>query len=297
MTPAARPSRGVATIGVAMAAMIAFLIAAPYTLLDLPHFLNGFARLASEYRAPANTSNPGWMVYLKQLRNALQWPGSLIVLAGLALSVVRVARGPDRLKWALPLVFSIAYFYFVSHQNIFFSRYLLPMVPSLSLLGAAAIIWIIDTMRSLEVPALVRQVITAVLTLLVIVPPAYAAIQFNAMESRVWTTEQAYRWILHTLPAGTTVAIEGSVTFQLPPEYPSTHVVQLRRKNVSAYRAGGVQYLVASSQEYGPILADPKHFPVEYDAYQRLFGETKEVVRFTPSPDHPGPELRVLRIE
>jgi 4-amino-4-deoxy-L-arabinose transferase-like glycosyltransferase len=298
MTPAARPSRGLAAIWVVAGAMIAFLIAAPYTLLDLPNFLNGFAQLASEYRAPANTTNPGWFVYLKLFRSSLQWPASLIVLAGLVLGCVRTALGPDRLKWTLPVAFSLLYFFFVSHQNIYFGRYLLPMVPSLTLLGAAAIVWIIDAMRQRSVPAAARQAVTALVTLFVIVPPAYTSIAGNTEEGRVWTTEQAYRWIVANVPKGSTIYIEGSVTFQLPADYKSTHVVQLRRKgDAASFKRGGVEYLVASSQQFGLYADSPDEPSKEYRDYQRLFDETQELARFTPSAEHPGPELRILHVQ
>jgi hypothetical protein len=235
-------------------------------------------------------------VYLKLLRTYLQWPGSVIVLAGLVLGCVRIALGPDRLKWALPLVFSLAYFSFVSRQNIYFGRYLLPMIPALTLLGAAAIVWIVDAVRSRDVSVLTRQVLTALVTLFVIVPSAYTSITFNAMEARVWTTEQAYRWIVGTLPEGSTVCIEGSVTFQLPPAYPSTHVVQLPRKgDAASFKREGVRYLVASSQQYGQF-ADAES-SAEHRGYQRLFDDTQELARFTPSTEHPGPELRILQVK
>lgn len=296
-TPAARPSRAAAILWTLAATLIAFLVAAPYTLLDLPHFLNGFAYLAGAYRSIPNTTNPGWFVYLKLLRTSLQWPGSLIVMSGLALAGVRVVLGPDRVKWALPLVFSVTYFYFASHQNIFFGRYLLPIIPTLSLLGAAGILWIVDTLRSLRLPLAAHQAMTAAVTLLVIVPPAYTSISFNALESRVWTTEQAYRWIVGTLPAGSTICIEGSVTFQLPPAYRSTHVTQLPRKgDAASFRRDGVQYLVASSQQYGRY-ADTDQSSPEFRDYQRLFEDTTELARFAPTAEHPGPELRILKVQ
>lgn len=297
LTRGMRPSRGLAMMGVLLGALVAFLVAAPYTLLDLPHFLNGFARLASEYRLPLAGADPVWVRELKSLRIALGWTGSVIVLAGIALGAVRTVSGPERLPWALALVFPLFYFYFVAHQNIFFARYLLPLVPSLALLGAAGVVWIVDAVKRTTVPEPARQTVTVLLTLLAIVPPAYASIQFNAFESRVWTTEQAYRWVVHTLPAGTTVCIEGSVTFQLPAAYRSTHVIQLRRKGDAAgFRREGIQYLVASSQVYGPYVEHPEQFPAEYADYARLFADTTVVARFAPTLEHPGPELRILQV-
>jgi hypothetical protein len=147
-------------------------------------------------------------------------------------------------------------------------------------------------------PTAVHQSVTAVITLLVIVPPAYTSISFNDVESRVWTTEQAYRWIVGTLPAGSTICIEGSVTFQLPAAYKSTHVFQLPRKgDAASFKREGVQYLVASSQQYGQYAdaADPPS--AEFRSYHKLFEDTIELARFTPSPEHPGPELRILQVK
>jgi hypothetical protein len=35
---------------------------------------------------------------------------------------------------------------------------------------------------------------------------------------------------------------------------------------------------------------------VEYAEYMRLFEQGREVQRFTPDENHPGPEIRVVRI-
>src|SRR5262245_20653807 len=77
----ATPRRRVRMVAaIAGSAFVAFLAGAPYTLLDLPHFLNQFARLASEYRMRPKGAEPQWSVYLKHLRIALGWSGSLLVL-------------------------------------------------------------------------------------------------------------------------------------------------------------------------------------------------------------------------
>jgi 4-amino-4-deoxy-L-arabinose transferase-like glycosyltransferase len=297
MTPAVRPSRTFATVCVVGGMLLAFLLAAPYTLLDLPNFLNQFARLASEYRAPSATAEPLWIVYLKHLRNALGWPGSLIVIGGGTVGILHAIFGPDRLRWILATAFPLVYFYFVSHQNIVFGRYLLPLLPFLSLLGAAAVVWTVEAVRHLSVPLQARNAVTVVLTLFVIVPPAYTAIRFNANESKAETREQAYWWILGTIPKGSAIRIEGSVTLHLPPTYKTTYAKQLRRDGgVDYYKANGIKYLVASSQVYGPYLEHPEQSPAEYADYEQLFGRTTEVARFSQTPDHPGPELRILRV-
>jgi 4-amino-4-deoxy-L-arabinose transferase-like glycosyltransferase len=295
MTPAVRPSRLVASLATLGAFLGASLIAAPYTLLDLPGFLNGFAHLATMYRDPANTVAAPAVTYLKHLRNAWHWPATLLAAAGLALGATRAIKGPGRVKWTLAIVFPAVYFWFISHQTIVYGRYLLPIVPPLALLAAGAVVSGVSQLRRYQIPRSARNASIAALVLLAIVPPAYSAITFDAMIARTWTTKQAYDFVLAQIPAGSRVTIE-TRELRLPDSYRTDHVRQLRDKPLEAYAAGGVNYLVASSQCYGPFLSEPARYPREYADYMRLFREAPELARFTPSRDHPGPELRILQV-
>jgi 4-amino-4-deoxy-L-arabinose transferase-like glycosyltransferase len=297
LTPSVRPSRRVALAWIGLGTFFGFLCAAPYTLLDLPHFLNAFAYLASQYRVPLAGVDPVWLREVKSLKIALGWPGSVVVLGGLAVAAVRIVVGPGRLKWVLATIFPVLYFFFIARQNLFFSRYMLPMIPFLSLLGASGVVWIADAAHRTIASRPARQAVIAVLTLITIVPPAYASLQFDAQESRVWTTEQAYDWILRRLPKGTPIRFEGSVTIRLPPDYKASYVKQLGMKDIEVFREEGIQYLVASSQVFGTFFDQPAAYPEENRQYRRLFEQTEEVARFTGTPEHPGPELRILRVK
>jgi 4-amino-4-deoxy-L-arabinose transferase-like glycosyltransferase len=113
MTPGARPSRIVGALAIVGGSGAAFLIAAPYTFLDLPAFLNGFAHLMTSYNGKA-PGDPAWLVYFKHLRNSVQWPALLLMLAGAVLAVVRAIRGSGRVRWALAVTFPVLYFVFIS---------------------------------------------------------------------------------------------------------------------------------------------------------------------------------------
>jgi 4-amino-4-deoxy-L-arabinose transferase-like glycosyltransferase len=296
MTPALERSR-IGTMAWIVVAMVgAFLVAAPYTLIDLPTFLNQFARLSSEYRKPGFTGDPVWMVYLKHLRIALQWPGSILVVAGLGLGVYRVLFGPARMKWVLAVAFPLVYFRFVSNQSIVYARYLLPLVPFLSLLAAAAVVWTVDRMRRRQLPPWVRNAVTVVLTLLAIAPPAYTSIRFDANAARVWTTQLAYEWVRDRLPPRTIVWSE-TRAFLLPPAVAAHYVKELRLDGVTDYASSDIEYLVASSQNFGSYYTNCEQFRSECADYEAIFRQTEEVARFTPSSDHPGPEIRVLKVK
>jgi 4-amino-4-deoxy-L-arabinose transferase-like glycosyltransferase len=299
LTPAIRPSRVAAAVIVVISMVGAFLVAAPYSLLDLPTFLNQFARLSGEYRAALGAPEPIWIIYLKHLRNAYGYPGSAIVVAGLAVGAWKTATGPDRFKWALLTLFPVLYFRFISNQHIFYGRYLLPLLPFLSLLGAAAVVAIVDVMRHARLPQAAKNVATVLLALIAIAPPSYTSIGFNANAAKVWTTEQAYDWILREIPPGSRVTME-SRQILLPASYKATYLAQLRLHPFEHYVADGVDYLIASSQCYGPYLdpqnGGPGRFPIEYAEYMHIFNQTQELARFTPSDEHPGPEVRILKI-
>ena len=297
MTPAARPSRPAAMLWIAGGLLGAFLLAAPYTLIELPTFLNQFARLSSEYRAPPAAVDPIWLIYLKHLRNALQLPGSALVIAGVLLGIWKMCAGPERLKWLMAALFPIIYFRFISNQNIIYGRYLLPLLPFLSILAAAAVVWSVQWMRRAAIRAPLRNAATIALTLASIAPPAYTSIRFDANAAKEWTTEQAYQWIRRELAPGTTIRLEGSLAIKLPVSYRTSYVKQLRVDGSPVYAGTGIQYLVASSHVYGPILDNPQQFPIEYADYQRIFAQTDEVARFTPTRDHPGPELIILKVK
>lgn len=307
MTPATRPSRPAAILWIFTAMLAAFFVAAPYTFLDLPTFLNQFARLSSEFRATPVTPEPIWQIYLKHLRNAFTpqyfqaagflWPGTLIVIAGLALGAWRSFTGPDRLRWALVTVFPLVYFRFISNQNIFYGRYLLPLIPFLSILAAAAVVWCIEWMRHQELRRPVRNLVTIALTLTAVIPPAYSAIAYDADAAKEWTTEQAYRWIRREVPAGSHIRLEGSLAIKLPASYKTSYVKQLRLDGVEFYGDTDIDYLVASSQCFGPYFENPGQFPSEYADYQQIFRQTEEVARFKASDEHPGPELIILKVK
>ena len=197
----------------------------------------------------------------------------------------------------LTVVFPLVYFRFISQQSIVFARYLLPLVPFLSLLAAAWIVAAVAWMRRTAVPVRLRHALTVALTIIAIAPPAYSAISYDADAAKQWTQGQAYDWIRHELPHGTVIRLEGSVAPRLPADYRASYAKQLRLDPPGLDAAQGIQYLVASSQCYGLYLSDPVTYRAEYADYQRLFARTEEVARFTPTAEHPGPELRILKVK
>jgi 4-amino-4-deoxy-L-arabinose transferase-like glycosyltransferase len=294
MTPAARPSRLAAGLAAAGGFFAAYLVVAPYTILDLPAFLNGYAKLAGSYNAtPQGT---GWAIAFKHLRMNLAWPATLAVLGGIVFAVVRAIRGPGRLRWTVAVVFPLLYFWFVSRQSLIFGRYLLPLLPFICVLAGAAIVSGVSLLRRYEIPRWARTALITGLTLLTLLPPAGESIEWNLTHARTSTADLAFRWITEHLPTGGKLVMECR-QFDLPRNrYNYTTVRTLRDRDYEWYVGDGVEYLIASSQCYGPYLANPQDHPHEYAAYMRIFEQSRELARFTPSEQHHGAELRVFRV-
>jgi hypothetical protein len=103
------------------------------------------------------------------------------------------------------------------------------------------------------------------------------------------------------VPKGSTILIETQALQLSSRAYKARNVPQLVLDSrvpadYDAYVKAGIDYVVASSQKYGDALSRPKDFPELSDAYSRLFGQSQEVIRFTPDAEHPGPELRIFRL-
>ena len=302
MTPADRLSRTHASLLVLAACLGAFLIAAPYSFLDLPGFLNGFAHLAGAYKGE-RPPEPAWLLYLKHLSGSLQWPALLLVSGGLALGVVRAIRGPGRVRWTLTVTFPLVYFWFVSRQTLVFGRYLLPIVPFLCILAAAAVVAGVSLLRRFDIPRSVRTALIVGLTIAAILPPGIRAVSFSRDLGKRGTAAQAYEWIRANIPRGSYIVVESRGLLLAATEYKTENVPRLiwvhptrTLREHADYVAQGVEYIVGSSQGYGPAFETPHRVPDEYAAYRRLFDQSQEIARFTPSSHHPGPELRVFKL-
>ncbi len=298
MTPRAKDSRLSCALATVAASIAAFLLGAPYSVLDLPNFLNGFAQLADHYKVRVPHAEAPLITYAKHLAIQFGYPALVLAIAGFILAIVRIVKGPGRVRWAVLLVMPLAQSYLVSGQQIVFARYLLPIVPMLCLLAATAVVSGVSLLRRYEIPRAPRAALIAALTAAALAQPACMSIKLDRLLGRRDTTQMAYEWLQKNIPPGAFVVVE-TRKMLLPPAFKSENIAQLRFRTYEDYRKRGVQYLVASSQAYGAYLTSPQLHPAEYGDYMRIFEQSREVVRFSPSADGtqtPGPEFRIYKV-
>jgi len=278
---------------------IMFLLCAPYTVIALPEFLNAFAYLANMYADGAQRPEPAWLTYTKHLRNNFSIPamvaaGGGILLAGRA--VITAPRTTATTTWALAASFSLVYFYMISGQRLVWGRYLLPMLPFLCILAAGAVVWVAQQVgRRVSAPRLATA--TAVVLVLILgATPTINAVDWLRTVSRVSTNEQAYRWILENVPAGSRIANETREVLLPVNRYTIEYPRRLITHTVDHYQREQFNYLIASSLSFKAAFYDVPPEAAALVAYRELFRRTEHLITFMPSEEHPGPELRIYRV-
>jgi 4-amino-4-deoxy-L-arabinose transferase-like glycosyltransferase len=288
-----RITRAFAVVGACFAA---FLIAAPYTVLDLPAFLTQYAALAGHYGRSSRLPESPWLTYLKYLRQTMSWPGALLAAAGLVLAIVRAFTGPGHIRYVMLVLFPAIYFYVIATRTLVFGRYLLPVLPFACLVAAIAVVSGVSLLRRFAFPRNVRTALIAGGTIAAILPPFITSVSFDRILGRGTTQQQAYTWIRANVPPGSRIVVEGRVV-QLPDaRYRVQYVNSLAERDVQAYLNDGIDYLVASSAQFALPLRAPQAQPALYGRYRALFDEGEQAFTAVESPDLSGPEVRVVRL-
>jgi 4-amino-4-deoxy-L-arabinose transferase-like glycosyltransferase len=278
-----------------LASAAAFLVCAPYTVLDLPAFLDSFARLAYQYRAAIVGESLAVLYFKYLVRHAFGWPAVLLALGGMGLGFVRLVRGPGRVRWMLAVVFPVVYYMMLTTQKIVFARYLLPLTPTVCLLAATGVVSGVSLLRRYEIPRAPRTALIAALTIAALLPPLVMSIGTDRDMARANTIDQAYSWILQNIPAGSSIVLERRAML-LPAQYKVSYVPLLRQKTYDELRNEGADYLVANSEAYGSALTAPQKYPDDYNDYMRIFTQSRELQTIAPSSGVPGPELRIFKV-
>jgi 4-amino-4-deoxy-L-arabinose transferase-like glycosyltransferase len=279
---------------IAVAAFLgAFLVVAPYTILDLPGFLDGFGSLArGTPRRPASAP-AGWVIYLGHLRNALGWCASVFAGTGLVVFAVRLVRGPARFVPAMVLAFVSVFWAMIIDRSLIFGRYLMPTLPFVCLAVGAACGWIAHIAKRVPLPSRALPGLAAALVVAVLAQPSYRSIAFVGSMSRQWTLEAAGAWMLEHVKPGSRILTE-SPTLQFPPgRYEVEYVRSLTDKGAEFYGGEQVDFVLATPPT--PAAGGRPMSPREIDYWSRL-SHLVQVFGIRPSTDHPGPETRVYAV-
>jgi hypothetical protein len=168
-------------------------------------------------------------------------------------------------------------------QQMYFARFVLPTVPALVVIGAAA----------LESLMQVRALIALAAAFVVAAPTVVDAVRFDVLLTREDTRAQARTWLDQNLPGGTVVAVDA------PPLGP-TLASSIQQASLASdgalfdvsladYRARGVEYAIASSFVSEARPKDPARDARRLAFYTQLDAEAQVIARFRPYPGSRAP--------
>jgi hypothetical protein len=302
------------------AALLAFVLANPYAVLDFSAFQAGVATQQSL----AGGSDPGKLgltpasgtaYYLWTFTWGLGWVPSLAAVGGSVLLLVR-----RRLTMALVLLPApIAFILFMGDQQRFFGRWLLPVFPIVALLGAYGLVeaarWLGRTRR------LSLAAAGVLVTVLALGQGLATVVHNDAVLSRPDTRNLVRAWMVNHVPAGAKVVIEPVVednwatdvgrslpytgsgarwrrfptwetdvssTGQLLPAGERRYVLvdeyerTLRPELLDEYEASGYCWVVIGSLQAGRSFAQPRVAPQAIAYYAQLANRSKLMYHVSP---------------
>lgn len=308
-------ARGAALAGAA--ALVAFLVANPYAVLDARSFLDGLTHQSDASSDAAGklglTQENGWLHYLWSLTWGLGW----IPLAMAALGAVVLWR---RDRWALALLLPapVVFIAFMGSQERFFGRWLMPILPFACLLAAVGALWLVDVLARRR-PGL-RWAVALGVVGLVLLQGVVTSVHVDRVLSREDTRNQARAWLSRNVPPGRKLVIEPFLPgtwaqdIGLPSRRTSTgdrwlkwrtsrspfdprtgervpggavvnvedYVRTLRPELLDEYRRGRFCWVVVGSHQQGRAFAEPEKVPGAIAYYRRLEREGRLAARFRP---------------
>jgi 4-amino-4-deoxy-L-arabinose transferase-like glycosyltransferase len=276
------PDRARKIVAMLAAAAAAFLLAAPYTLLDMPGFLDGFAAQFARFAAPSSRAEPPWLTYLKHLSlPSSRWT----VPAAMAGMAILLWRHRTRRVWAPTILFVVSFFYVLSTHSHVFGRYALPLVPILCIMTAVAVVELLRALRRVPVlsGALASRLMWTAAILLLLWVPTSQTVQWLDDLKRADTRAMAMDWLKRQVPRGTRVAVENSGPTYLdaaglrpvPSELLVDHPIDWYRQRA--------EYLVISSADLA-----------RYGDYVNA-GPT--VFQILPTPQRWGPPILIVSLK
>ena len=270
------------TLLAALGAMLTgFVVASPYAVLDISHFLNDFGSQAGRF-VPRNrtASLQPWLVYLKHLRG----PTPLWLPMAVAGMVAVAIRPPSLRRWLPLLAFSAGYFYVLATHPLIFARYALPIVPMGCLFAAAAAVRLAGIGKT-WVPGFPSWGRWAAGGLLAVAlgMMSWGTAAWVRSAGRPDTRVLAAQWLREASPAGTVVAVDS-----MGPQHLQTlgfTVVWaeiLDGSSLERFLRQGVSYVVLSA---------------ENPDGDRPFLERGRVVFDLPAgPSRAGPSIRIVSL-
>jgi YYY domain-containing protein len=283
-------------------AALTFCILEPYGVLDRTQLLHDLGDQTTflvtnnpPFEVPFTIQYAHTIPYVYQFQNIVFWcmglPLGLAAFAGVGFFTVRALRLRIQIESLVLLLWVVPYFLFVGRFFAKFNRYMLPITPVMTLLGAALLVWL-----ATQAIRYVRWTGWASIAVVVAVSLGYSLAYMNIYEHSN-TRVAASEWIYANIPANTHIAVEGPwddtlplpIGIQSPSQYPDQIQLDLYHnecdlsgactptdvQSVISNITDALQhsdYIIMSSERLVRSIPKlPQRFPVAIKYYNLLF--------------------------
>lgn len=285
-----------------LAAASGLLVAGATFLLSTPYFLLDFATAGKHIMAEARTTHLGadgltplgnlvWYLTVA-FPSTMGWPQVALAAVGVTLVLVR-RRAPQLLLLGGAAVFLAG----VSAQALHWPRWIIQILPVMSLVAADALLSGLAVAKSLGLAPIARQGLLVIGVVVASWLPILESTQQNFRHAGYSTRVEAREWMIANLNPGARVAQEWYTAVLAGTGFDVDERPALAsHRTLEDYRREGYDYLLVSSSMYGRFQAEPARYPAEVGFYRRLHEELPLVSEFVPAPLKAGPVVRVYRL-
>ena len=244
----------------------AFAIACPFALLDWPKFTSDLAVVRNHYRGghlgAEGDGNWGW--YLMRLRQEGLGTAGMVLfglgLLGVADDTVRRARHDDAGRTGAAIAFVIAatallWFLWLGSVRVRFERNLIPAATLAAVAAGHGLAALLSRLPRGGGPTerhrrLDPRSIAIGVLLVCLAAPTALALGRTRLLAGADTRSLALAWITENVPQGATIVREEQTPRVDAERYDVEYTWSLAARPPMAYRAAGVDYLIASSAIY-----------------------------------------------
>jgi hypothetical protein len=263
------------TVASAGLAVVGFALGTPFALLTPVAFLRGVIDELREVHTVQfgnEADAPGYLFHLVySLPEAMGWPAYLLAAAGLVWAVT--TRGA---RAAVLLAFAVPYLVVIMTWSSRFERYAIPLLPTLALLAAVALVRIgawLGARRSLSEwlrPRIAPAVVVSIAVLL-FAPALTRVVAYHRLLGRPDTRELGSGWIVRQVPPGARIALE---------PYGVSLPVARRQLREAPGTLAGLQQPLPPAPATPPVGREDGYWLVRLETYDldRLVGDGVEYV-------------------
>jgi len=264
-----------AGVGVSLLVMVAvFFLVCPYHLLNADRFLADFRSETGhvgEGGVLARIVSLGWATHLPRMMPALMtWPMAVVALFGVVVALVR-RRDDDWLLVAWLALWAGV----VGFDGRSYSRYYVPLLPGLALLGARGLLLAGEGLRGVLRVRWARVGVSAVVLIGVVGPAAAMTWAWSRLYALENVRTVAGQWIASELPEGARIGVtKWPWQFEMPPIDPGRFRLAVledssRRSPHDRERLGHLRpdYFVTSSFQCGKIEQSRAELEDEADRF------------------------------